>query len=493
MISSLLEVAELDVRGFQERGIKKVISEFYKVRVEYDDNKNITAHYYPYGVTDIVGYKVRQIPKDFRSIGKIKGLFGQLQFNSGKRLVITEGELDAMTVAQAYYDKYGVVYPAVSISGASNTKELLEQRDWVRSFEEVILWFDGDDPGREATEKAARIIGADKVKIATCPEKDASDLYTKNKENGSKLVLSAIYDAKPWSPAGIISSANTWEKYKNSDLGEYIPWGEYAGCLNEKIYGRRLGSITMLTSGTGMGKTSFVKEDQYHLLKTTDFKIGVCSLEESIHEAVINIMALHANKRIQLPDVTMTDEEERKLWEDTMGGDRFLFLDHQGSLADDSLISKIEFMALSGCKAIYLDHVTIAVSESEGDSVNAAIDKLMSDLLKIVKRYGVWICVISHLRKTPNNSKSFEEGAVPSEDDLKGSGALKQVPMQTIAMSRNKLEKDPIKRNTSLLWILKDRFTGRSGPGGATRFVEETGRLIKVEVDEGFESVPMEE
>jgi len=136
------------------------------------------------------------------------------------------------------------------------------------------------------------------------------------------------------------------------------------------------------------------------LKKTTTDLIGVCSLEESVGEAVKNIMALEANRRIQLPDVTMTEEEERSYWEATMASNRFVFLDHQGSVGDESLISKMEFMALSGCKYIYLDHITIAVSESEDNKVNGAIDKMMSDLLKLAKRHNVWIGVISHLRKT---------------------------------------------------------------------------------------------
>ena len=223
-----------------------------------------------------------------------------------------------------------------------------------------------------------------------------------------------------------------------------------------------------------------LKEDQYHLFKTRpeEEKIGVLSLEESIYEAVSNIMAIEANKRIQLPDVEMTDIEERQYWEATMGSDRFMFLDHQGSMSDDSLISKMEFMALSGCKYLYLDHVTIAVSESEGDNINSAIDKLMSDLLKLAKRYDVWIGVVSHLRKTNNTQKSFEEGAVPTDDDLKGSGSLKQVPAQIIAISRNKMEQDLIKKHTSQVWTLKDRFTGRTGFSGSYRFMEETGRLM---------------
>jgi twinkle protein len=493
--TTVQEISQFDSRGFPSRGIERHVAEFFKCKVGYDASRQVIEHYYPYGVASLSGYKVRKLPKTFHFVGELSGLFGQMLFSTGKRLIITEGELDAMTVAQAAYEKYGQIYPVVSVSSAANMKEVLKQRDWIRGFEEVVIWFDNDEPGQKAAEEAAKIIGG-VVKIAKSTEKDASDTYVKASQTdakgflvqgpGAAAVMDAVFRAKRWSPAGIVSSANTWEAYKAEKASEYIPYAPCLQTLNEKIYGRRLGSVSMFTSGTGMGKTLLLKEDQYHLYKTrpAEERIGVLSLEESIKEAVENIMALEANKRIQLPDVEMTDDEERALWEATMADDRFMFLDHQGSVEDSSLISKMEFMALSGCKYIYLDHVTIAVSESEGDSINSAIDKLMSDLLKLAKRCNVWIGVVSHLRKMGTNQKSFEEGAVPTDDDLKGSGSLKQVPMQIIAISRNKMEEDQQKMHTSKVWILKDRFTGRTGAAGSYIFQEDTGRLVAVTADD---------
>ena len=474
---TLEEISSYAIRGFAERKITRKIAEHFNIRVTVNENGDINSHYYPYGINEITGYKKRTLPKEFTVIGKIKSLFGQMQAgNGGKQLVITEGEIDALTVSQAWFDKYEKIYPVVSIPSASQTSILLSNRDWLRSFDSVVIWFDNDEPGKEAADRAAKIIGFDKVKIVKNTKlKDANELYLKE---GHLAVLSQIWDAQAWSPVGIVNSADTWDLYKAESEIDYVPWPDFAVELNKKVYGRCLGSITVLCSGTGMGKSSFLKEDQYHLLQTTSEKIGICSLEESVSETVEGIMALHLNKRIQLPDVEVTEEEERTAWTDTMGTGRIMFLDHQGSMGDDSLIDKMEFMALSGCKFIYLDHITIAVSDAEDNDVNRATDKLMSDLLKLAKRHGIWIGVVSHLRKTNNNQKSFEEGAVPSDDDLKGSGSLKQIGAQLIAISRNKLETDPIQRHTSKLWVLKDRWTGRTGPMGQYRFIEDTGRLI---------------
>lgn len=63
-----------------------------------------------------------------------------------KMLVITEGEIDALSVSQAQGNKY----PVVSIpNGAQGAKKaILNNLAWVESYERVILAFDMDEAGR---------------------------------------------------------------------------------------------------------------------------------------------------------------------------------------------------------------------------------------------------------------------------------------------------------------------------------------------------------
>ena len=132
-------------------------------------------------------------------------------------------------------------------------------------------------------------------------------------------------------------------------------------------------------------------------------------------------------------------------------------------------------MAASGCKFIFLDHITIAVSEVDGN-VNEAMDKAMSDLLKLCKKHNVWIGVVSHLRKT-SGGRTFEGGAAITEDSLKGSGSLKQIAFLIIGFSRNKYSEDEAERQRVSISVLKNRFTGHTGPAGNARYDNITGRL----------------
>lgn len=496
---SLDDIFTLPSRGLSDRLITKKVSEFFNVKASYDEKGDIDRYYFPFSNHDgtgTVGYKTKN-PKekgDQYVVGEAKNLFGLEHFmNGGKRIVITEGEEDCLAVAQTSLVKYGSIYPVCSMGGVSQTNYLLKNRDTLRKFTEIVIWFDADDQGQKAAKEAAKILGADKVKIVKANEKDACDtLKHYGTEEGTKKAWNYIWDAKPYSPSGILAGEETWERYNEFKNLEFVPWPPFLGRLNELTHGRALSTITMIAAGTSIGKSTMLREDIFHLLKTTTEKIGCIFLEEDVGETVGGIMGLYLNKRLGLPGVETTDEEERKAWEATVGQpNRVVLLDHQGSVSDNGLIDKIEYMALNGCKYIYLDHITIAVSETEDGNVNAAIDRFMSDLLKLVKRHNIWIGVVSHLRKVKSGEDSFESGAPISEDDLKGSGSLKQISFQTIAISRNKLAENEVVRNRSQIYLLKDRKTGNTGPAGAYRFNSVTGRLEEVEkqVEDEFELI----
>jgi len=476
-LPTLEEIKSYPIRGFADRDIGLNICEFYDVRVSYNSEREIDTHYYPY---DEACVKVRKLPKSFFLVGKSHKLFGQTKFNAGgKRLVITEGEIDAMSVAQAYYDKYQKVYPAVAIPSASHTKVLLENRDWIRSFNEVVLCFDEDKAGKEALDEAIKIVGIDKARIAHLPCKDPDLVY---RTHGGNKLLQAIWDAEKFVPSGIIGKEELWkalESYNN------IPALPYPPCLdgvNGKLKGKRLGEITLFISGTGSGKSTILREDILYTLENAppEDKVGIISLEESPAETARKLsgMVLHknpANEEIPL-------EQLKKGFDVVFGSDRVVLLDHQGSIDDNRILDQLEYMCLSGCKYIYIDHITILVSEGmENLSGNEAQDKVMNDLLRLVKRYPVWIGLVSHLRKSNTGAKSFEEGRLPSIDDIRGSGSIKQISFDIISFARDLTATDDLKRNTILMRILKARYTGLTGNVRGSVYDYKTGRLSAAE------------
>ena len=469
---TLQAIANYDSSGVRERKLTRTACDLYGMKVERGNSSEITAHYYPYTVKgNVVGYKKRMFPKDFRAVGDLKNakleLFGQSQFmQGGLKIVITEGELDAIAVQQTMLDIYKKPYPVVSLPSSSNMKILVENREFLRTFKEVILMFDQDEAGDKAVTAAAKIIGWDIVKVAKLSENDPCDAYLKN----PKDIQSAIWNAQKYAPASIVRGESIWEAYQERKLTKSIPYPKCLEGLNDKLDGMRKGEIVLFTSGTGSGKSTMIKEIVLELQNSTEDSIGMVSLEESIGDSAEKFITMFTPNN-------PTVEEEREAFDRVFGSERLILLDHNGAVSDSSLIDQIENLCLLGCQYIILDHITIAVSEgADGKTGNEAIDAIMSDLLKIVKKHNVWLGLISHLRKA-QGGKSFEEGHLSSIDDIKGSGSIKQISFDIITFSRNLVAESEDERNTIHLRVLKSRFTGRTGDCGSAFYNTETKRL----------------
>ncbi len=459
------------------RGISQQIVDYFNVKMSVDQNGKPESHYYPYTRNgEVVAYKERKLPKEFRVHGDFKNteLFGQAQCAGNRTLVITEGELDALSVAEAWQQTKGRIFPVVSLPSASATSHALAQRDWLNSFDSVILMLDNDEAGQKATNYLGKMLKPGKVRIAKLKHKDPNEVLMKE---GAKAVLQAVYDAAPWSPSGIVVGEEIWNQFVARQNVESVPYPDCLSGLNDKIKGIRQGEISLFTSGTGSGKSTVIKEIILSLLDTTDDKVGLISLEESVGDTAEKFISMQLKRPVNDPP-PLSQEEIRAGYDQVFGDERLVLLDHQGSVGDDSLIDKIEYMALLGCKYLVLDHITIAVSEgSEGLSGNEAVDKVMSDLLKVVKRHNVWLGLISHLRKASPQGKSFEEGKLASIDDIKGSGSIKQISFDIIAFARNLVAENETERNTIQFRVLKSRFTGLTGNAGSSVYDPSTARL----------------
>jgi twinkle protein len=412
----LEDIKEFPILGIKSRGISKEVCEFYGVRVSYKEDGTPEAHYYPYGDA---AYKVRKLPKDFTWVGHTKTLFGRDKFNGGgKRVIVTEGEIDALSVAQASWVKYSKFYPVVALPSASSVKLLIEERKWLRSFKEIIIVFDEDEAGDTAKQEAVNILGFDKVKITKLPLKDANEVL---REKGANILMQHIYDAYEYSPKGIMTPEEIWREIEVEDTVTSVPYPACLGGLNIKLKGMRGGEIVLFTSGSGSGKTTILREIMLHVLETTDAMIGIASFEELPKEMLKKMAGMAMNRN--LAEQEIPKEELRKGFEKYLYGGRVLLLDPAkiDSSKFSDVMDALEYLCLKGCKYLFFDHITLFTSEfSDGLQSLEATDRAMGALLRLVKKYNVWLGLVSHLRKVATGQKAFEEGELPSMDDIKG-------------------------------------------------------------------------
>ena len=480
------ETRAVQPKGFtgalQERNITKDIAVKYGVRISHGEDGKVNKHYYPYfdaRTGDLIGYKERDVKtKTFGIDGTNRGagLFGQQAFKEGgKYLTITEGELDALSVAEMFGGKWAVVSLKNGANGA--LRDIKDNLDYIESFENVVLCFDQDEAGKQAIKAVRDVISPNKLRICSLPMKDASDMLMAGKV---KDFTEAWWNAKGYTPAGIIKGSDTWEHLqKDEDLVTVMyPWQ----ALNELTYGFRQRELVTITSGSGMGKSSVVKELEAHILNQTDDNLAIIHLEESVDRSVKGLMSIEANLPIHIPkyEELLDKDEKYNLWKRAVGDKNVFFYDHFGSMSEDSLLNVIRTYAKSfDCKWIVLDHLSIVVSDQDGImDERKAIDAIMTKLRKIVQETGVGLFLISHLKRA--QGKAHEEGGQVSLSELRGSAAIAQLSDMVIGLERNQQAEEETDRNTTTLRIIKNRFCGLTGKAGQLLYDKETGRLKEV-------------
>ena len=274
----------------QRRGISEATNQKYKI---FRDGELLRFHYFTSdGI--LQGAKVKTKQKDFYYEGNSTDtLFGQHLFpNSGKRIIVYEGELDA---ASGYEAMTGWPHVSLPHGAASAKKDIQKQYDLFQGYEEIVLFFDGDEAGRKAAEDAASVLPPGKVKIARLQSyKDASEAL---QANDSEAIRRAIWDAKPYQPDGIVDGKSLLELVTTPEPPcnhEYPFKG-----LQRKTHGIRYGELTTITAGTGSGKSSFCRQLATHLLEAGE-QVGYLALEESNRRTALGLMSTASGKPLHL-------------------------------------------------------------------------------------------------------------------------------------------------------------------------------------------------
>lgn len=468
------------------RGISADVAAEFGVKTEHDESTGAHLRYYfpLYAGSTLKGWQWREAkaPGEGAKTGRVGDSKRTLPFGAhlmgtgGRFVIVTEAGEDALAVREML-NMQGKHYRVVSTLGTGGWKANL---DWFEKFDTVVIAFDQDDAGREQANAFASALTPGKARIAAWDDhcKGPGDLLLKA-ESPDEFFMSAINNAKPVQVSGVVRSSETWDLYKARKDQEFIPYPPEWTQLCRMCYGLRMGEVSTWTGPTGGGKTSLLRELDLHILKTTKHRIGIIELEASVGETLQGLMGLVLNKRIGLPDVHVTEQEERDAWTKLCANDRLVFLDHRGEFDGPKILAMIRYLVYAmNCTVVRLDSITLALA-NDGDG-NGPMDVFTKELAKIVKNRPVHVALVAHTRKTGAGHKSFEEGAVAADDDLKGSGSLKQTSFDIIAIARDKVAESDVERNTNTLWVRKCRATGRSGRADALLYDDTTGRLTPV-------------
>ena len=466
----------------EDRKITQETCKKYNVMVAKSGSM-IIEHQYKYYDKDgghIASKYRRTSDKEFWSEGQLSqaGLFGQNVFNQGgKYITVCEGELDAMSAYELLGSKWPVVY--IKNGAASALKNCKQSFDYLNKFDNVVLCFDNDEQGKLAEQQVAQLFEPNKCKIVTLDLKDANEYL---KIGQREKFVQAWWNARTYTPAGIINLAELGERLYDEKVNETCPypWAK----MNEKTYGMRTGELVTFTSGAGMGKSSILRELMHHIMRNTEANIGVLALEESTRNTAFNIMSVEANARLYIKEIReQYTPEQLKEWQDaTLGSGRFFAFDHFGSIENDEILDRVRYMAKAlDCKWVFLDHLSILVSgqEDNGDE-RKSIDILMTKLRSLVEETNIGLLLVSHLRR-PAGDRGHEDGREVSLSHLRGSASIAHLSDAVIGLERNQQADDDIEANTTTVRILKNRYTGETGVSCYLHYDRDTGRMTQVD------------
>jgi twinkle protein len=420
----------------------------------------------------LIDQKTRNKNKDFKWLGgsKYSGIIGSWSWpENGKSVVITEGEIDRMSVSQAFDNKWST---GSLPNGASTAKKaLLADYEKLCRFDNIVLCFDADKPGQDALKEACELLPVGKVKIMTLPSgrKDANEVLMKD---GPAPLVRAFWDAKPWRPDGIREGREfTRERMKKLQRTGYsLPYPK----LNGMWMGLRDGEITTICAGSGIGKSTIARDLAYHMRMEHGLKVGNIFLEEDNDTSVKAYVGLYEGVPLKTliakPDTLSDDRWDAAL--EAVIWDHMMFYDHFGSLESDRLLTMMRYMAASGCRFIVLDHISIVVSGLASNDERKDIDILMTKLASFVKETGTGVIAVVHLKRS-TSGKNFNEGDMISLNDLRGSASLEQLSFNVLAAERD--QQDEKTKLYATLRSLKCRVTGETGEADTLKWNKTKG------------------
>ena len=468
---SFPDVGELTLVALPDRNISLDTVTRFDYRTELSETGQPKSYYAAIKNRDEedMGVIVRYMPKRFATYldGNLTHaqLWGSHLFPpaSAKAITVTEGREDAM----AAFQMMGSKWPAVSLNaGASNAiKEFKANYEYLNSFEKVYLCFDSDEPGRKAALECANVLPPGKARIVRLEPtlKDACGYLQANKITE---FTKDWWNAPIYTPAGILTGKQVLARLKDKASIPALMF-PFDG-LNALTYGIRRGEAIIVTAPTGVGKSSLLRETMYSILKQDpEAKIGSLFLEEQPEDTALGLMSIEANKPLHLPDTKYT-EEEYELSKRVIEDDRVFYYDSFGSNKIDEIISRVRYYAQGlGCQYIFLDHLSIIVSDQSQGDERKLLDSIMTQLKTLTMELKIALIAVVHTNR---------------QGQIRGTAGIEQLANIVINLDRDQMNASEDIRNTLNIFVSKNRFSGRTGPACMCKYDKATGR-VREEVD----------
>lgn len=371
-------------------------------------------------------------------------LFNMDNVEGSNYLIITEGEIDCMTLFQ-----YGFRNVTSLPSGVKNLKFIENNWDFLNKFNEIYLCLDSDDPGKNAVMSLVARLGNWRCKNVSLPLKDANECLKNDitKED----IFRCIENAETFAPVEL-KSAGSYAK-EVVDIIEhperYI--GEETGIpeLTDIIRGWRFGEVTLWTGQPASGKSTLLNQVNLFLARR-GHKICIASLELR----AARFLTWAAIQCLNSPNPKKSKVVDFFEWIDS----KWFIVDLDDNVKPTKLFDIMEYAAQRfGVKFFTID--SLMKIELDGSDTNKAQTRFMNSILAFAKRLNVHVHLVAHPKKLQSDS------SVPDRSDISGTSNIGNLADNTLSLWRRPVN-EALEENISsdaILYIKKHREFGNLG------------------------------
>lgn len=472
--AELKDIINYKTVDLPERNLRASSLEYFGIKIGLSqvDGTTPELHYYPYYKEGVLkSYKVRLIKgKKLWTIGEHSDvdLFGWEQAVSagGKKLMICEGELDAVALYQickqqnagTKWAEYNPAIVSLSKGAAAASKELSKFLPKMRQyFKEIVLVFDMDKAGREAIQEVLKVIPD--AKVANLPEKDVNDCLIKGK---SRIAYQAVqFNAdKPKNTRLVVGGELHEEAKEPAKWGFSWPWKH----ITQLTRGIRLGETIYIGAGQKQGKSEIVNTLAAHCMLEHNWKVFLVKPEEANKKTYKLVLGKVAGKQFNDPEVDFDQEAFDKAGEQVK--DKLFMLNLYQHVGWETLKSDIRTAANEGCKAVFIDPITNLVNGMEASVANTKLQEIAQELSSMALDLDIVIFIFCHLRN-PDSGPPHERGGEVLSSQFAGSRAMARSCNLMIGLEGNRDPNlTPEERNIRHLVVLENRENGEVGRFG---------------------------
>ena len=420
----------------QERQLSKEILDKYCVKTHRrgsSSNKNFWAVSFRDPSGDYVCLKSTGIEKnekgkkDIWSTKPYHTLWGWwLVDKNTKKICITEGEIDAMSVAQM-----GCNCPVLSMpSGSSNLDWISNDFDALQQFEKIYIITDMDASGEQAAQNIANRLGATRSFRVTLPEayNDANEFLLSGKATKSKL-YEIMREASTYDPETLVGVEDAVESaiQRNEEMIESTKNRNFLfPTMDFKLINKDTG---ILTGMVGHGKTDLANCVMLNEIKQGEV-VCIAAFDTPIDDLVRLCAWQMAMHEPSAHDIRMCAEALRG---------KLYFIDGvNNEIGSKSLIDDMDYAAKRfGCTRFLIDNLS-EVSDIRKDDYDAQ-DRFVRSIDKFDKKTGTNTMIVAHSLMSSEGS----EWKIPGRRDVEGSKGMVKPIQYGVTVFRNKVKEKP--------------------------------------------------